>query len=284
MAFVKEEQSGVLIPAGVPTFPVDRIIPPPWNPNKQDPDVFQNLVENIQENGFVDIPQLWPLNTPELREEYLDPEVHDDGPYWLIPGGSHRWEAAKVLGMAVIPGIEVEHWSEDMMKFQNMRLNMLKGQIDPVKFQKLYREMMEKGYKEEVLKVQMGLVKEREFKRLVKETKERLPKEMQKRLEKVEDDLHDIDDLSRVLNELFSKHGDTLDYNYMTFTFGGKTHLWIRMDKPVMEAVQRLTQTCYDEGIDINRVFAKLLKDELPLQDALAEARVETDEDVDFEA
>lgn len=284
MAFIKEAASGILIPEGVPTYPVMRCITPPWNPNQQDPEVFQSLVKNIKENGFVDMPQLWPLTEPEDREEYLDPEIHDDGPYWLVPGGAHRWEAAVTLGMEEWPAIEVEHWTEDMMKFQNMRLNVLKGEIDPEKFMGLWRDLKQKGYSEKVLKAQMGLVKEREFKRLVKDTTDNLPPEMKKKVDRaVEDgDINDLDDLQRVLNELFSKHGDTLPFSYMTYTFGGKTHLWVKMDRDVMKAVEDLKQRVYDASLDINRVFKGILKDGLALEDAFQQAEEEADEEIDF--
>lgn len=284
MAFVVEGASGIMIPEGVPTFPVMRCIQPPWNPNMQDPEVFQNLIKNIKENGFVDMPQLWPLTDPEMREQYLDPEIHDDGPYWLIPGGSHRWEVAVTLGMEEWPGIEVEHWSEDMMKFQNMRLNVLKGEVDPEKFMGLWKDLKESGYSEKVLKAQMGLVKDKEFKRLVKDTTDNLPPDVQKKVQKAVDrgDVNDLDDLQRVLNELFSKHGDTLPFNYMTFSFGGKTHLWVKMDRPVMQAVEAVKQRAYDESLDINRVFKGILKDGLTLDDAFVQAEQEADEEIEF--
>jgi hypothetical protein len=241
---------------------VDRLVPAPWNPNKQSERVFNNLVRNIQETGFKEAVEVVPLDDAhaEMREKYLTKEQAESGDlYYLIVGGHHRWEAAKVLDMEVIPVVRKPEFDEDTVKFQNVRMNMLRGKIDAQKFTDLYDEMADK-YGEELAKEQMALVDEKEFKNLYKNIRDELPEEMQKKLDEAANEIQNVDDLSRLLNELFSKHGDTLEHSYMVFDFGGKTHLWVQMDRETKKQVESIKSFCYDHKLDINLVMQALLK------------------------
>jgi hypothetical protein len=264
----------IQLPAGVPTWDTAYLVPAPWNPNKQTDRTFKNLVDAIREVGFLEPVVTAPIPA-ENAAEYLSPEQIKEGikKFRLIVGGKHRWDAATVLDMPRVPVVETD-FSEDMVKLQNVRLNALKGKMDPEKFQKLYMEMLDKGYEEELLKTQMGLVEEKAFKGLVSDIKKDLPPEMRSQVEKAEaaGNLGSVDDLQRVLNELFSAHGDTLPANYMVFEYGGKTVVWVQMDRPALEAVRAITDFCYTRKLDINRALAHLLKDGL---DRLEEAREE---------
>lgn len=255
-----DPRSGVRMPAGVLRFPIDRLITAPWNPNQQDPATFKNLVDSIREHGFLDIPQVAPLDTPELRAEHLDAS-HDSGEYWLIIGGAHRKDAGKMLDMECLPAILISGWSSDMVKFQNMRLNSLKGRVDPERFFKLYTELKAKGYGDDMLKHQMGLVQRNALKKLIKGVKRELPKEMAQALD--DEDVQNPDDLARVLKELFSKYGDTLPLSLMVFTFGGKTHLWYEMNRARKDAVDALREYCTTERINLNDALGVVFEDAL---------------------
>lgn len=275
-----DQRSGVRMPAGVLRFPIDRCHIAPWNPNKQDPATFKNLVESIREDGFIDIPQLAPINTQEMRDEYCD-GFCEDQPCWLIVGGAHRKDAGKMLDMGEIPGILIEGWSSDYIKFKNMRLNALKGRIDPDRFNALYEEMKQKGYEDDMLKYQFGLVQKNAMKKLIKQATKHLPTDVKKMVEDAEGEIESVDDLGRVLKELFSKHGDTLPFSYLVFEFGKKTNYWVRMERPVKEAVDRIAQVCIERKLDINRVLEGLFMDraglDAALGSALAKAKSEDD-------
>lgn len=280
-AWFVDERSGVRMPDGLMRVPVDRCIIAPWNPNKQDPATFKTLVDAIREDGFIDIPQVAPLTAAEDRAEYLDASC-DEGDYWLIIGGAHRKDAAKMLDMAVWPVIEIAGWSADVIKMRNMRLNTLKGKIDPERFLKLHDELKAKGYGDDLLKHQMGLVQRNAMKKLIRAATKDLPTDVKRMVEERADEIETVDDLGRVLKELLSKHGDTLPWGYMVFEFGKKTNYWVRMDRQVKEAVDRLATACLTCELDINRVFAALLtdKDTVDAAFALARTQAAADDDV----
>jgi hypothetical protein len=270
-----DERSGVLIPADFATrIRTDRLIPVAWNPNKQNDKTFNNLVENIQLTGFDEAIEVVPLDEAHeaMRQKYLTPDQAASGElYYLIVGGHHRWEAAKVLDMEFVPVVIKHGYDEDMVKFQNVRKNMLRGKIDPVRFTQLYDEMSDK-YGEELVKEQMALLDDRELKNLVIRIKDDLPPELRDKIDDARDDIKSVDDLSRILNELFSKYGDTLQHSYMVFDFGGKTHYWVQMEKPTKKGMDKLAAACYDNGVNINAVFERVLAQGMTVDDAVAAA------------
>ena len=138
-----------------------------WNPNTQTESVFNALTENIQEIGMTE---------PVM----VKPE--EDGTY-LIVSGHHRWEACKVLGMEEIPAYVMDDFDEDAAKFQTVRMNMLKGKLDPVKFTKLFDQMADK-YGKDLTKQMMALVDEKAFQNLYVNVKKELPKELQDKMGK----------------------------------------------------------------------------------------------------
>lgn len=274
----KDVASGVWIPANALMLPVDRLVTADWNPNRQSDKVFKNLVSNIEENGFLEAVVVAPI-TGAMRSTYLTND--DGGEYFLIVGGAHRRDAGVMLGMTAIPCIVKEDWNEDMVKFQNMRLNMLKGRIDPMKFASLYEEMQRKGYEEDLLRAQMGLVEEKALKNLIKNVKENLPKPVAEALESRQDSVRNQDDLGRVLNELFSQHGSTLPFGFMVFDYGGKTNYWIPMTKETKAVMDDLSKTTFEEKLDLNVVIQELLKNPAAVAAAREAARSAADSEAD---
>lgn len=229
-------------------IPIEDLIPDEENPNVQKDAVFNNLVENIAEIGMVE---------PIMVAPYFENGKRVEGKYRII-SGHHRYEACKVLEYETIPCVVQEDFDEDMAKFQLVRMNMLRGELDPIKFTKLYNRMAEK-YGEELLKQAMGLVDEKAFERLYLDVRKELPKEIAEKLDEAKDDIKTVDDLSRILNELFSKYGDTLDYDFMVFTFGNRTHYWIRMDSVLKEIMDKIAEFCVEREVNVNDVFRNAL-------------------------
>lgn len=219
-----------------------------YNPNMQDPITFNYLCEQIKETGF---------NEPIL----VCPKKNEEGKYVVI-SGEHRLDAMIALGEKKIPAIIKEDWDEDMQKFQNIRFNVLRGKLNPEKFAKLYREMQAKYGDEAVQSLMM--MDEDTIKTLVKDVKKALPKDMIEDFEKVEDEINNIDNLADILNTMFSKYGNTLEFNFMVFEFGGKTHHWVRLNKYSNDMITQLESLCVKNDIDMNTaLIAMILKSDI---------------------
>jgi ParB/RepB/Spo0J family partition protein len=221
--------------------PMELIEAAEWNPNRQKDEVFNATVSNIQEIGFVEPIMIAPLGNGRFR----------------IVSGHHRYEAMKILGETTVPAI-IKEFDEDMQKFQTVRMNMLRGKMDPVKFTKLFREMAEK-YGEELTKQAMGAVDPKVLKGLIIQVASELPAEMKERLENAKDDIKTVDDLSRILNEMFSTYGDTLKNSFMVFSYGGKPHYWILMNKELKKIVDGMAKEAKTNDLDINDLILKRL-------------------------
>jgi ParB/RepB/Spo0J family partition protein len=222
---------------------ITKVKPNEWNPNTQTESVFNALTENIQEIGMTE-----PI--------MVKPE--EDGTFLLV-SGHHRWEACKVLGHTEIPAYVMEDFDEDAAKFQTVRMNMLKGKLDPVKFTKLFDDMADK-YGKDLTKQMMALVDEKAFQNLYVNVKKELPKELRDKMDKARGDMKTVDDLSRILNEMFSKYGDTLKHNFMVFQYGGKTHLWVMMnDKLKKKLIDQTLEEIKSGNYDIAQYFMKLI-------------------------
>lgn len=224
----------------------EKLHPNPFNPNEMGAKQFNLLYDNIERVGLTDPILVRPH--PEIEGEYR------------IVGGQHRWEAAKMLDFETVPCtvIEDESFTEDEEKFQLMRHNMIRGKLSPKKFLDMYKSL-EGDYENELASEMFGFASEEEFLKLVSDTKKALPKEMQKEFENAKDEIKTIDDLARVLNELFAKFGDTLPYNYMILDYGGKETVWIRMEPDGFSNLLELANRCRDASRTMDALLEGLI-------------------------
>jgi len=212
-----------------------------WNPNEMNNKKFNLLCDNIKRLGLTK-----PLEVVKIGKKYR------------VVDGEHRLKACQLLGLKKILCCVLDI-DEDMQRFQTMRMNLIKGSIDPVKFTSLY-DGMSKKYGKEILQDMMGFADHNEFERMYKEIRAQLPPELRKKLDETKDEIKSIEGLSSALNTLFSKYGHTLDYNYMWFDFGGKKNLFVECSKELWEELNKITEKCYLEKTDINEIFEKLIK------------------------
>lgn len=103
------------------------ITPNEWNPNEMSEAEFAMLLDNISRLGFAD-----PL---------LVTRTEDDK--YQVVDGEHRYRAALLAGIEEIPAVVVE-LSEEDKRLQTVRMNQIKGEWNPTKFNHLINDMMQK--------------------------------------------------------------------------------------------------------------------------------------------
>lgn len=226
-------------------IPIEKVVPNAWNPNVMDEKEFNLLVQNYQS-----LPGAVPITVVKKS----------DGTYMIV-GGEHRWKAARLIGEKMIGAVVYEEGQidEDLAKFQTMRLNMIHGKIDAKKFVDMYMSLSEK-YSEEVLKESMGFLNQAEWDRMLLKVKQGLPsKDLKERFDQVKDQIKTMEDLSTILNRLFTEYGSTLPYAFMVFDFGGKENLWIRMDKPLFSTMKMIANECVLNKVTLDSVLNEIL-------------------------
>jgi hypothetical protein len=230
--------------------PIDKIVPNDFNVNTQDTATFSRLQDEIAEIGFIDPLQVVPL----------------EGGTYMILGGEHRWKAAKALGYEKLPCTILTHdkWKDtDLLEFVHLRLNILRGKTDPEKFVAFYTQMAQK-HGEDSLQRLMGFTDQKAFQKMVgwvnKGLRKSLPKEMHKKIDQVTQEAASMEELTRVIQDLFQEYGDTLSQSFMVFSFGKQKHLFVEMDQRMRKAMDRVVDCCKVTKVDINEFLAPLVE------------------------
>lgn len=234
-------------------IPTEKIYFDAGNTNEQDDVTFNALVEQIEETGFTE--------NIVVVDHTGDPNwEHPDQPY-LVVSGNHRGKAAQVLGIEELPARiwNYTEWDEDTANFQNIRHNVLRGKLNSEKFTKMFMSLSQK-YGEQATKDLMKFVDEDAFKKVYKDTLAGLPKEIRDQVEKSKKDIKSVDDLSNLLNTLFSTYGDTLAHDYMVFDYGGRQHIWIQMDAETKEAMNEVRAQVMIQRVSMNALMGRLVK------------------------
>jgi ParB-like chromosome segregation protein Spo0J len=219
------------------------LLPTEENPNVMSENKFNALVRAIEELGYDQPIKVW--FNPE-RQKYE------------IVKGNHRYWALKILGLKDEDEVECvlgNYKNRDEMLKDMVRDNVVRGEIDPVKFTQLYDKISAK-YGKDVTREMFSFIEEAELKRLYKEIKKELPEELKKKLEEAKEEIKTIDDLSIVLNKIFSQYGDTLKWNFMIFDYlkGGKC-IYIRASKENWKKIEEIADYCTKNQKDINEVI-----------------------------
>jgi intein/homing endonuclease len=82
-----------------------------------------------------------------------------------------------------------------------------------------------------------------------------VPKDKRKEFDEKAKDARTLHDLERILNELWSSYGDTVNLSFMVFSFGKKEHLYVQADKQTRDALRRVVGHCKAHSKDINLVL-----------------------------
>ena len=217
-----------------------------WNPNSMDQDDYNRLVREIEDVGFI-----VPIHVVPI-----------EGDRYRIIGGEHRVAAALDLKLETIPAMILEgpRWEdEDLQKLVTVRLNMLRGKINPEKMAVLYRDMAKK-YGEDALRDLFAFTDQHGWDKLISGIKQGLskaglPKEKQKQFSERAKEAKTLKDLERILNELWSSYGDTVNLSFMIFTYGNREHIYVSMTKDTRAALKRISKYCKGHAKDINEVL-----------------------------
>lgn len=229
---------------------MDLIHPNDYNPNEMSDAEFNMLVENMED------------------VDNLDPVLvtyDGDGKFVLIDG-EHRYEAERLRDTEKILCVYAhpDRVPEVKRKFQTLKFNKIRGHINQKKFNVLVKDLMESGeYTFDQLAHEMGFVDEDEFMSMVETTRESLPTdEMKKDFDKavVTEEIKTIDDLSLLLNRLFTKYADTLPYHFMLIDFMGRENIWVRMkDRSVYTKIMAQARSCMESGVTFDSVLCQLI-------------------------
>lgn len=232
-------------------IPIDRIDPNAWNPNELDDTLFDSLVRDIDEDGFLQTITVVPYRTDggELRYRIVD--------------GEHRYEAMKLQDSMEVPCIVSRGKmarDEDKQRFKTVRMNKIRGKLNQKKLISLVEDLASR-HPLDTIAEQFIVDDPAELADLIGKVRSELPnEEMKQALDKAKSDIKTVDDLSSLLNRLFSTYGDTLDYNYMVIEFGGKNHLWVRLATAAeFGKIKKLADMCRAEGISFDRALTHVI-------------------------
>lgn len=219
--------------------------PNPDNPNRMNDAEFNLLYDNLEKTGLTD---------PILVRDT------GDGRYRVV-GGHHRLEVAKLHGFEEVPCtiIDDPDFDADAEAFQVVRMNMIRGKMDPAAFLKMYENLAPK-YSDEILQESFGFAEEKEFKKMIASTLKSLPPDMQAEFKKASEEIKTIDDLSKVLNGLFTKYGSSLDYGYMLIDFGGKDSIWLRMSEKTKKALYVMGDRCREHSRTMDSLLGQVVQ------------------------
>lgn len=226
-------------------LPISVLIPNTKNPNVMSDAEFNMLADNIEKMGITDPILVRPVEDGQFR----------------VVGGHHRLEVAKVLGFEEVPCTVVTDptFDEDQEAFQVVRMNVIRGRLSPERFMQMYQGLSSK-YSDEIMAESFGFVEEEEFRKLVGQVKKALPKELKKEFEQSAKELKTINDLSKLLNHLFSTYGSTLPYGYMLLDFGGRESVWLRMSTDTKKALLKVGEFCQQESRTVDDIVGGLIR------------------------
>ena len=252
-------------------LPLGMLVKNEDNPNKMSARAFDLLIDNLERTGLTDPILCRPLDLKAVQKlakkhpsnsESLITAMMAAGVKFRIVGGHHRYDGAIYLGFEKAPCTVVldEKFDDDQEKFQLVRMNLIRGKLDPQAFIDLY-DKMSKQYSEEVLKDSFGFVDDAEFQKLIKQLAKELPDaESQKKFKEKAKGLTNVDDLAKLLNHMIVTYGDTMPYGYMIADYGGKKSYWLRIDKATFKALEVIGSLCIDKDRTMDDVVGGVLQ------------------------
>ena len=233
--------------------PINKLHPNAWNPNSQDEDTFNELVKEIEEDGFDHPCQVVPCECEDI-----------EGYHYKIIGGEHRWKACKVLGHENIDVTVYKDWDEDTQKFKTMRRNLLTGHTDPRKFTNMVKGMLEKGYEIESLPQAFGFTDEREFdKFFIREKDAKESTFLDALVEESKKEKYAVDSITDIITNIFSEAAGTVDQDYLFFTHKGSMIAVVLCDDEISKQVKKIHNRLKKTGEKMTDFIREAILDQL---------------------
>jgi hypothetical protein len=223
-------------------IPLDQLHELPDNPNEQDTPTFENLVSDVEEDGFTQALEVVPRS---VFHPYLEG-------YYVV-SGNHRLKAVTRLGAEAVDCVVHDHWDADTALVNVVRRNMVHGYTNPEKFSRLVDKL--NGFTHDQLADAMGFEDIEAFADLYQRQNQGggpgRPEDPVANL---------IDGLGLVLNQLFSEYGDTVPHGFLYFLYGKKIHLAVLTTPRLKNVLNRIAKRCNKQGLDMAKVLGVLLE------------------------
>ncbi len=231
---------------------LNQIRPLVENPRIMTSEELNALVENIERVGYNQPLVLFWNETDQIYE---------------LVKGHRRYDALIYLKEEEVDCIIAEYPNREEMIMDAMADNINVGHFDPIKMMELFKYLRTKGYDDAKIRERMAITSDAQLKRLIKQFENELPEALAEKLRAVRGEIKTIDDLSTILNQIFTEYGDTLDFNFMVFAYGKQKHLYIKSRKDNWDRVNKLTEYCKQTKVDINEVFADIFSGNKKVED-----------------
>src|SRR4029077_14760596 len=133
------------------------------NPNKMKQRDFDLLCDNFNQTGWTDPILARPFDFKKMKslaklpEDELLKAMEKEGCLLEIVGGHHRFDAAQYVGFEAGPVTVImdPQFDEEKANFQLVRMNAIRGKLDPQAFFDLYNGLSKK-YTDDVLQDAFG--------------------------------------------------------------------------------------------------------------------------------
>jgi hypothetical protein len=221
-------------------IPMNRLVPNDWNPNVEDAEVFNELVREMEMEGWDEPILVVPLG---------------DGQYRII-NGEHRYHAAQILGLQEAPCVIKERWDERTQKIKTVRRNVLHGSLNPAKLQRLVGQLAPSPEMLPALRLELGMA-EKEFAQKVLRDLRPRDRVVDEALVATRDRLRSSENLAFILSRIFQEYGDDLERSFMFFMYGRKMHLMLEMGPAMRQVVEDAILESREQHRDLNEILGR---------------------------
>jgi hypothetical protein len=215
----------------------------PNNPNEESTHVFNNLLMEIQEDGF---------DQPIIVVDRMRVE---DKPGWSVVSGNHRFRALKMHGYTHADCV-VKDWDAEYAKIKVVRRNLITGELNTERFTKLV-DSIRTPYTPDQVADALGFTSIETFAKNYKKQHEK--EERAHEDYTAGDPTKLVEGMTVLLNKLFAEYGDTVPHSFMYFLNGGKVHLAVQTNTQLRRVIGRIAKRCISQHLDINLILAGAL-------------------------